>query len=215
MSRLLRTCAVVVGLWSGVVAQTPDDSSLRQLYERHAWFQLRDAIAGKTVHPLYSGSVASAFNHSADAERYLRRAVRDASGLDTATDAREALANFYMRSGRSSDMMRILDEALAAAPSRTDFRNATQAFAAFRRLPNQTARLGRGRPFTCIVAANGVYLPAVVNGKPVEWLFDSAFSHSAVSDSEARMLGIAVHGGTATAEDFAGGTVRWTKEQSC
>jgi hypothetical protein len=50
-----------------------------------------------------------------------------------------------------------------------------------------------------------VILPVVVNGKSVEWLFDSGFSHSAMSESEARMLGIVVRGADATAGDFAGG----------
>jgi hypothetical protein len=52
----------------------------------------------------------------------------------------------------------------------------------------------------------GVVLPVVVNGKAVEWLFDSAFSHSAMSESEARMLGISARSATASAGDFAGGT---------
>jgi hypothetical protein len=206
MKRLLNTAAAIVGFWSAVAAQSSVNTSLQQLYERHSWFELRDAVAGKTVSPLYSGAVASAFNRSADAERHLRRAVREASSAEAATDAREALANLYMRIGRSSDMVRVLDEALAAAPSRSDFRNVLQAFARFRTLPNQTARLGGGRPFSCAVGPKGVSLPAVVNGKPVEWLFDSAFSHSALSESEARMLGISVHGAAATAEDFAAGT---------
>ena len=206
MKRFLNTAAAIVGFWSAAAAQSPDHTFLRQIYERHSWFELRDAVAGKTVPPLYSGAIASAFNRSADAERHLHRAVREASSADAATDAREALVNLYMRIGRSSDMIRVLDEALAAAPSRADFRNALQAFAAFRRLPDQTARLGSSRPFSCAVRPDGVYLPAVVNGKPVEWLFDSAFSHSALTESEARMLGISVPGGTATAEDFAGGT---------
>ncbi len=105
-------------------------------------------------------------------------------------------------------MIRLLDEAIAAAPSRSDFRNVRQAFESFRRLPNQSARIGRRRPFQCSVSAKGVVLPAVVNGKPVEWLFDSAFSHSAMSESEARMLGISVQGASAAAGDFAGGTAQ-------
>ncbi|HUP41332.1 MAG TPA: retropepsin-like aspartic protease, partial [Vicinamibacterales bacterium] len=111
--------------------------------------------------------------------------MREASSIEAATDARDALA---------------------AAPTRADLRNVLHAFAPFRGLPNQTARLGRGRPFTCAVGTNGVILPAVVNGKSVEWLFDSAFSHTALSESEARMLGIFAHSAAATAEDFAGGS---------
>jgi aspartyl protease len=206
MRALLTVAAIVVALWAGVVAQTPEDASLQRLYERHSWFELRDAVAGKPVPALYSGAVASAFNRTADAERYLKRAVREASTTEAATEAREALVNLYMRLGRSSDMIRILDDALAVAPSRSDLRNVRLAFESFRRIPNQSARAGRRPSFKCSVSANGVILPVVVNGKPVEWLFDSAFSHSALSASEARMLGISVQGVSATAEDFTGGT---------
>src|SRR5262245_52567306 len=40
----------------------------------------------------------------------------------------------------------------------------------------------------------------------VEWLMDTAFSHSAMTESEARMLGVAMQGPTTAATDFAGGT---------
>jgi hypothetical protein len=49
-------------------------------------------------------------------------------------------------------------------------------------------------------------MPATVNGKAVNWLLDTAFSQPAMSESEARSLGIAVSGATAAATDFAGGT---------
>jgi Aspartyl protease len=204
MSQLLTVAAIVIGFWAGVVAQAPNDTSLRRLYERHSWFELRDAVAGKTVPSLYSGAVASAFNRTADAERYLNSAVREASTTEAANEAREALWNLYMRLGRSSDMIRVLDEALAVAPLRSDVRNVRQAFESFRRLPNQSARIGRRRPFQCSVSTQGVVLPAVVNGKAVEWRFDSAFSHSALSESEARMLGISARGASVSAEDFVG-----------
>ena len=111
-----------------------------------------------------------------------------------------------MRLGRSADMVRIIDDALAAAPSRSDLRSALRSFESFRRVPDQTVRAARGRPFHCSVRDDGVRLPLVVNGRSVEWLFDTAFSHSAVSESEARLLGISVHAGIGTAEDFAGGS---------
>ena len=205
MNQILKV-AVIVGLWSGVVAQAPKELSLQQLYERHSWFELRDAIAGRKVQALYAGAVASAFNRTGDAENLLKRAVREASTPEAATHAREALGNLYMRLGRSSDMIRLLDEAIATAPSRSDFRNVRQAFESFRRLPNQSARAGQHQPFRCDVSAQGIVLPAVINGKAVHWLFDSAFSHSAMSESEARMLGISVQGASAAAGDFAGGT---------
>jgi hypothetical protein len=198
--------AVIVGLWAAVVAQVPKEVSLQQLYERHSWFELRDAIAGRAVPALYAGAVASAFNRSRDAENLLKRAVREASSPEATNDAREALVNLYMRLGRSSDMIRMLDDAIATAPSRSDFRNIRQAFEPFRRLPNQSARPGHHQRFRCEASAQGIVLPAVINGKAVHWLFDSAFSHTAMSESEARMLGISVQGASAAAGDFAGGT---------
>jgi hypothetical protein len=46
---------------------------------------------------------------------------------EAANDAREVLVNLYMRLGRSSDMIRLLDDAIATAPSRSDLRNVRQA----------------------------------------------------------------------------------------
>lgn len=103
-SRVRTAAVIVIGFWIGVAAQAPGDPSLQSLYERHSWFELRGAIAGKTVSPLYAGAVASAFNRTADAERYFNRAIREASATEAATEAREALVNLYMRMGRSSDM---------------------------------------------------------------------------------------------------------------
>jgi hypothetical protein len=205
LHQILKAVAVAL-LASSVLAQAPKAPSLQQLYEQHRWFELRDAIAGKPAPALYAGAVASAFNHSRDAETLLKRAVREAATPAAANDAREALVNLYMRLGRSSEMVGVLDEALRATPSNAEIRTVRDTFESFRRLPDQTARLGRHRPFPCGVSASGVVLPAVVNGKPVEWLFDSGFSHSAMSESEARMLGIAVNRAIGSAGDFAGGT---------
>src|SRR6187402_2385018 len=99
MRRLLTFAAFVVALWTAVFAQIQHAASLQELYEQHRWFDLRDALAGKTVPALYLGAVASAFNRPADAERYLNRAIREASTTEAANDARDALMNLYMRLG--------------------------------------------------------------------------------------------------------------------
>jgi Aspartyl protease len=201
MKLFLTLCLAVGSLWS----PTRDEVELRRLFATNSWFELRDAIEGRNAASLYRGAVASAFNRASDAEAYLNRAIREASNAEAANEAREALANLYMRLGRSSDMLRVLDDALAAAPSRADISNVRQAFEPFRGAPNQSAQVGRRQPFRCFVSANSVILPVVVNGQSVEWLFDSAFTHSAMSESEARMLGISARGASVTAEDFQGG----------
>ena len=207
MRVLITLLSVFAGLSSALIAQPPQQA-LQTLYEQRRWFELREAVSGRSVPALYAGAVASAFNRPIDAVRHLTRAIREAATPEAANEARDILANLYMRLGKSADMVRILDDGLAVAPSRADFRNVRQAFEPLRRLPNQSTRSGASRPFRCSVTASGVFLPAVVNGRSVEWLFDSAFSHTAMSESEARMVGIAVQGGRVTGEDFAGGTAQ-------
>src|SRR5262249_2702916 len=97
MSKISPTVVVVVGLWSAIAQ--PNDASLRQLYESHRWFELRDVIAGRTAPALYAGAVAAAFNHR-DAVKQLNEALRRASSVDEANDIREALINVHMLNGR-------------------------------------------------------------------------------------------------------------------
>jgi hypothetical protein len=56
------------------------------------------------------------------------------------------------------------------------------------------------------VSSSGVVLPSSVNGHAIHWLMDTAFSHSAMSASEARRLGVTVSGTDAKAGDFTSGT---------
>ena len=50
-------------------AQTED---VKALYDSHQWFELRDALAGKSAPALYRGAVAAAFNRIAEAEAALK-----------------------------------------------------------------------------------------------------------------------------------------------
>jgi hypothetical protein len=80
--------AISVVLLFGTGSQSPPESALTQIYDQHRWFDLRDAIAGRTVSPLYVGAVAAAFNRMPDAETYLRRAIREAGTTEGAKPQR-------------------------------------------------------------------------------------------------------------------------------
>jgi predicted aspartyl protease len=206
MRALIRVLAIGMAWATALAAQSGANASMENLYLTHRWFELRDAIAGKPVPPLYSGAVATAFNRDADAERDLRLAIREAPTKNRANDVRELLLSIYMRTGRSADAVRLLDEAVAAAPSQDDIKNLRSAFMPLANSPDQSATVGRGQPFQCTVRDDGVFLPITVNRKPVEWLFDSGASNAALTETEARTLGIAVSSVSAKVGDFAGGT---------
>ena len=197
---------IVAGIWARVFGQAQSaSSSISQLYENHRWFELRSATVGQKVPDLYSGAVAAAFDEVADAENLFRRATRDASH-QTAVAAYEALLNLYIRQGRSRQLLRLLHEAVQAAPDREDFQNAATLFAPLLGSPDQSVAQRSNRWFHCDVSPAGIYLPGSVNSKPVEWLFDSDFSNPAISEREATRLGVPSGQATARAGDYPGGT---------
>jgi hypothetical protein len=207
MSQLLKLAVIVLGLWSCAEAQTPRDASLKQLYDRHGWFELRDAAQGKNVPALYLGAVASAFNRVKDAEQSFNRAIREASNAAVANEAREQLAMLYIRVGRTTDAGRLIEDILKVAPERSDIRNARVIFGAFRDHQNQRVD-SRRATFTCEVSDSGVRIPLSVNGQPVSWLLDTGANISLLSEAEARMVGLVVHDSTGQADDLAGGATK-------
>ena len=205
MKATLRIAAVVVG--AACVSAAAQEPGLKELFDKHRWFELRDAIAdkGKSVPALYAGAVASAFNDVTRAESLLKRAIKEAKSPAAANEARDILLNLYMRQGRSMDMLRLIDDAAAAEPGRNDIANARTAFEALRRAPDMRADPGTRMPFQCEASDEGIVLPGTVNGKEVNWLFDSAFSHVSMAESEADRLGVPVMGANASAGDYNGG----------
>jgi len=58
----------------------------------------------------------------------------------------------------------------------------------------------------CDVAAIGVHMPLLVNGKPATWLLDTGANVTVVSQAEADLLGVAAHTSRSKLDDLAGGT---------
>ena len=187
------------------ITRTVAGDDLRTLYDSHRWFELREAIAGRTVDPLYEGAVASAFNHPATAERALKRAMARATTAVQANDARGLLAIQYIRAGRSADAAPLLEAILAAAPDRDDVSQLRATYGVWRGRPNLEVAARRRASFPCTTSGSGVRIPLTINGQPVRWQLDTGASISVLSASEARMLGIDPQGPVGRVGDFAGG----------
>ena len=178
------------------------------MYDAHRWFDLRDAVRGKNVPPLYLGAVAAAFNNVEDAEKYLNRAIRHASTPEEANEAREVLANLYMLHGRRREAVRQFDEILRAKPGRPDVQNARAILSALGRNQDQSIVYRHRASFGCMVSDRGFIMPLSINGKTVNWSLDTGFNFtSSASESEARMLGLTIQDASALAEDLAGGSI--------
>lgn len=179
--------------------------SLQALYDDRRWFELREAIRGKNVHPLYRGATASAFHDVRQAEQYLKAAVRGASDPGEAEEAHLVLASLYTRLGRPREAARQYEYALRISPERRDLQSARELFAAFSRHGDQSARGKRRTTLRWTRHAAGMTLPVNVNGRNVRWIVDTGMNITAVAASEASLVGAAVQNIGAKAVDLAGG----------
>jgi hypothetical protein len=192
-----------------IVAALPtlgESPSLKTLYDQHRWFDLRDAIHGKSAPPLYQGAVASAFNDPKPAEKYLNEAIQSEPHSENAQDAHKILAKLYGRAGMYTGAVRQLDAVLANAPESADVRGTRAVFAAWSKHPDQSIASAKSSTFRADVEKDGVKLPVRIHGKTVRWLMDTGFDFSGISESEAKSLGVAVDESQSTMGDSAGGT---------
>ena len=204
MSRLLQF-SLAIGVSVHLAGQTTDDARLAELYERDAWFELRDAIEGKAVAPLYAGAVASAFNRVDQAEQQLTRAVREATTTEGANEARGKLSILYIRDGKLAEAGRVIDEILKAEPGRADVINARMVFGAFPNRENQIVERRRAGSFRCVIRDDGVWLPVEIGRLTASWLLDTGANISVISEQEAKRLGFKINE-PAQVNDLAGGT---------
>jgi pentatricopeptide repeat protein len=127
--------------------------------------------------------------------------IAPAQERDRAEDRREALLSTYLRTGRYADARRLIDEMLASG-MRGDLRSIRAVLASG---PNMRVRHAAAS-FACEVTDRGVWLPATVNGKPVQWLMDTGAGLTIISDAEAIRLGLEIQESEGRASDMAGGS---------
>jgi hypothetical protein len=188
---------------------TPSEQpTLKQLYDQHRFFELRDAIQDHDVPALYRGAVASAFHKVKETEKYLNEAIKLDPKGDDAADARDMLADLYGRMGRYQDALHFLDENLQLHPGRPGLANARALFAGWARHGAQSVDEVRPGAFHGRVSRNGVVLPVSIHGKTAHWALDTGANFSVISEKEAAMFGVAVDDSAASVADEAGGAAQ-------
>ena len=197
---------VLLFVFTPAEAQIP---ALKDLYEQHRFPELRQQLkVGKGASPLYVGAVASAWNNSKQAEKYLKRAIEKATNSEDAAEAHEQLGYLYARSGRYRDVVRELDSILRLNPGRSDVENIRVIYSALAEHGNQTVEGYRRATIDAEVSSRGVVLPVLVRGREVHWLLDTDFNICAISESEAKLLGVVPTQASAEAGDSETGTVK-------
>jgi Aspartyl protease/Tetratricopeptide repeat len=198
---------IVVLVFAGL-ARAGESSALKPLYDQHRWFELHEAVQHQEAPALYKGAVASAFNDTKAAEKYLNQTIKLEPNSANAEDAHKRLADLCIRSGRYHEAVQQLDQALRIKPASPDVVNARAIFAAWSRHPDQSIRIAKSTSFHTDVTKHGVKLPVSIHGKSVHWLLDTGGNLSVMSESEARMLGVAIDELSANVADSVGGTTK-------
>ncbi len=181
---------------------------LRSLYDQNRYFELRDAIKDQSAPALYVGAVASAFNDTKRAEKYLNRVIRLEPGSDDAYEAHGQLAYLYARLGRNHKVVQRFDRMLAIKPGSLDVQTMRPMFAAFSRYPNEAiGKKHSTRISGCTVSKEELTIPVSIHGKALDWGLDTGANFSVISEAEARMLGLSIGDEKAKVNDANGGSV--------
>ncbi len=174
---------------------------LKALYDAHAWFELREALANTSAAPpLYRGAVAAAFNEVAEAEAALKplyesNSDSDAGPVDAdqadADQASEWLSYMYLRSGQYRKAAAQLEDN-------------SPLTAMLRGLPDQAVT--RFQPCTvhCRRCERKLFIPVSIQGKSAEFMVDSDANFSFMSESEAKNLGLTVRDSNASVHGATG-----------
>jgi predicted aspartyl protease len=195
--------AWVVGLSCvAVIAAQPGEDAFRPLAKNHRWFELR-GTANAGMSPLVRGALAAAFNDPTTAERLLRGVIRDEPRSESADDAFALLSYLYLRTGQYERFAALYQAWAAAFPESANVRDERENFEKYRGRPNQVNG-PRRRSLVRHDVEGYLTLPISIDGKTDDFLFDTGAFQSAVTEREARKLGMTIQNDRRTLIDVAG-----------
>ena len=170
-----------------------------RLFRQNRWFDLRAAVSQSTP-AILRAAVATAFNAGPEAETLLWEIVR--SQPEAADDAYELLCRIYRRSGRYARLGATHRQWAAAFPNSPGVRRWAEDRDKFSR-PDQT-----NPPKTPSVLRHSgdgyPKLPVSINGVTDDFILDTGAWQSAMTEKEARKLGLTIRDEVATLVDASG-----------
>ena len=167
-----------------------DLEPLRQLTQDKRFFVLRRELqnsgASSSATLFYRGVVASRFGREEEGVGLLREFLATNPAPELARQAQQEIAAACVRMGRYGEAMR-------SSP------DADPLIASLRDVPPESVENVPGRSIQATRNRLGSWdVPVQVNGVDTQLIFDTGANFSAVSESEARRLGLSIRGSHAT-----------------
>lgn len=169
------------------------ETNVRSLYDAHHWFALRNLVMRGKISGFYRGAVECAFNRPQAAKEDLAAVIRNAPHSADAYEAHSLLAGLYLRSGQFRGALAEVDAMLAERPGAEDAKNVKPLFSALSQFPDQRVVQKQISTVAMHIKDGNLFVPLKINGTGASYIVDTGFSTSAVSESEAARLGLAIH----------------------
>jgi predicted aspartyl protease len=183
-----------------------DPGEAERYFREGRWFELRAAVSGQSP-DILRAAVATAFNETPAAEDLLRRILRSDPRGPAADDAYDLLCRIYRRTGQYARLAETHRAWAAAFPDSAGARRWGEDRDKFNRpdqvnpLPARTVLRHAGRGYPTV--------PVSINGIEDQFILDTGAWQSALTEAEARKLGLTVLEETAVLVDASGTQTRF------
>lgn len=175
-------------------------ADLKSLYDRHRWFELRDAVEKGGATAFYEGVVACAFNNLRQCEKKLGAVVKSRPQSDETVEAHRTLASAYFTRGMYRAALNQVDALLALRPKDADALSSRPLLSVLSSFHDQ--HLVRRTPTTLELQDNG--LPLSIHGVQATYWFDTGAELSVMSESEAKRFRLPIRNAAIKVGDVNG-----------
>ena len=136
----------------------------------------------------YRAAVACEF-HTGTCEQEVRTALAAASG-DQEYELREHLNSYYFRAGRYRLALAQVERMAMLRPDAADVRNALPMLRALAQRADPTVATRASSSVAVRVSNENFPVPMTINGRRADFFFDTGANLSAMTESEAKRLGL-------------------------
>ena len=188
----------------GGLLSAADESPLRTALDEHRWFDLRDAVMSGPAPPLYRFFVAAAFNDQRSALQTMSAVTHSGTNADQLASLHYALYRLYYRLGRYRESAAEERRTWALASDSPPDEASKADLAALQQLPDM--KLVSRRPATVTFTTWGqrIVSPVTINGHSTRLTIDTGATISAVTESQAKNLGLRLIASQPLFEGFTG-----------
>ena len=188
---LFKTTFVLLLTFSTCLKADPRESDLKALFDSHKWFDLRDVVSQHGASAFYKCAVACAFGDVKRARNEGESVIKSSPKSEQAYQAHNLLAYLYYRTGRYRQAQQQLNQMLAIKPDNASDQAGRKVFQALSGSPEQSvSRRGFSR-MHYEVKLGSPFITLSINGKPAKYMLDTGMNVSAMSESEAKRVGLA------------------------